>query len=380
MITSLSLKNFKCFDDVSIPLKPLTLFTGLNGTGKSTSLQTLLLLAQTYRARTHHTNELTLNGPLCGLGTPGDIINQRRGGNYFELGFATEHGAVMWRLSVHPQDRRAVVMDAVEPVASESDHTASQRATEAAVSALDQLIYLSAARQVETEVFPSPQGADRFVGNVGVVGQFAAYWFDQEKDNEVPAARCVDRTNTGITLQHQLNAWASELFQDVEMNAVHLAPTSLLRLELRTGLLADWGRPSNIGYGMTYAFPVLLAALIAPPQSTFVIDSPEAHLHPAAQAAMGRFLAKMSACGVQILIETHSDHVMDGVRIAVRDGILKNSEAGFHYFDRSNEGVNITSPTIDEDGKLSEWPRGFFDQHRRSAAKLLRPRSGEHQE
>jgi predicted ATPase len=94
---------------------------------------------------------------------------------------------------------------------------------------------------------------------------------------------------------------------------------------------------------------------------------------------MGRFLAKMSACGVQILIETHSDHVMDGVRIAVRDGILKSGEAGFHYFDRSAEGVNITSPVIDTDGKLSEWPRGFFDQHRRNAAKLIKPRSSGNQ-
>jgi predicted ATPase len=160
------------------------------------------------------------------------------------------------------------------------------------------------------------------------------------------------------------------------MNAVSLAPTSLLRLELRTGLLSSWSRPSNIGYGMTYAFPILVGGLIAPSGSTFIIDSPEAHLHPAAQAAMGRFLAKISASGVQILIETHSDHVMDGVRIAVRDGLLSNNSASFHYFDRTDDGIKITSPKIDSEGKLSEWPRGFFDQHRKNAAKLIRP-SGE---
>jgi len=161
------------------------------------------------------------------------------------------------------------------------------------------------------------------------------------------------------------------------MNAVNLAPTSLLRLELRTGLLAQWSRPSNIGYGMTYAFPILVAGLIASSGSTIIIDSPEAHLHPAAQAAMGMFLAKMSASGVQVLIETHSDHVMDGVRIAVRDGVLSKEAAAFHYFDRTADGVTISSPIIDAEGKLSEWPRGFFDQHRRSAAKLIRPKPSE---
>jgi predicted ATPase len=83
----------------------------------------------------------------------------------------------------------------------------------------------------------------------------------------------------------------------------------------------------------------------------------------------------MASAGVQILIETHSDHVMDGVRIAIREGVLGPEGAAFHYFIRNESTTSITTPQIDADGRLSEWPEGFFDQHRRNMAKLVRPKT-----
>jgi predicted ATPase len=90
---------------------------------------------------------------------------------------------------------------------------------------------------------------------------------------------------------------------------------------------------------------------------------------------MGGFLAQIASAGVQILIETHSDHVMDGVRIAIREGILKPEDAAFHYFVRNDTTISTTTPQIDAEGRLSEWPEGFFDQHRRNMARLVRPKA-----
>lgn len=165
----------------------------------------------------------------------------------------------------------------------------------------------------------------------------------------------------------------SDLFEEVLVNSVPIPRTNLMRLEFRTGLTTDWTRPANVGYGVSYALPIIVAGLVTGKGRTLIIYSPEAHLHPRAQARIGAFLAQMAASGTQVLIETHSDHVMDGVRIAVKESRLTPDAAQFHYFAKRDGVPHISSPTIDAQGKLSEWPEGFFDQHRRNTARLLRP-------
>ena len=184
----------------------------------------------------------------------------------------------------------------------------------------------------------------------------------------------MERTSS-TALRNQVNAWAADLFPGIEFNSLPVSGTSFMRLEIKSGPTSGWTRPANVGYGISYAFPTLVAGLTAPAGCTLIIDSPEAHLHPRGQARIGAFLAQMASAGVQILLETHSDHVMDGVRIAIREGILRPEDAAFHYFTRNGSTTDITTPQIDAEGRLSEWPEGLFDQHRRNMAHLVRPKS-----
>ena len=211
---------------------------------------------------------------------------------------------------------------------------------------------------------------------MGPIGQFATWWFHQEGDNPVSPARSLKNVQVPTSLRHQVNAWAADLFPGVEFNALPITGTSQMLLEIKSGPTSGWTRPANIGYGISYAFPSLVAGLTVPASGVLIIDSlPEAHLHPRGQARMGAFLAQMASAGVQILLETHSDHVMDGVRIAIREGILRPEDATFHYFTRNDDTTTITTPQIDGDGRLSEWPEGFFDQHRRNMARLVKPKT-----
>lgn len=384
MIRALRMERFKCFDSLALPLAPLTLFTGVNAAGKSTALQTLLLLSQTLRAQ-RGPAELRLKGPLASLGTPADIINRTCGGNEIALGVTTDEAELLWRFSVTDDARRALRATQLEFISGESTRSVADTfdgirpqglhgPCVETLAVLDRLIFLSASRQAETDLFPvfdDPNGA---IGDIGPTGQFSTWWFHQEGDNRVPAARCLgDQAPT--TLRHQVNAWAADLFPGIEFNALPVSGTSLMRLEIKSGPTSGWTRPANVGYGVSYAFPTLVAGLTAPAGCTLIIDSPEAHLHPRGQARMGAFLAQMASAGVQILIETHSDHVMDGVRIAIREGVLGPEGAAFHYFIRNESTTSITTPQIDADGRLSEWPEGFFDQHRRNMAKLVRPKT-----
>ena len=133
-------------------------------------------------------------------------------------------------------------------------------------------------------------------------------------------------------------------------------------------------RATNVGFGLSYTLPVLLA-LLSDAGTLCLIENPEAHLHPRGQTMLAELAARASTAGVQILVETHSDHFMDGVRIAVRDGLISPEGVVFHYFERVDGATVVSSPQIDTDGRLSTWPSGFFDQHEENLAKLLAPRS-----
>ncbi len=385
MIRTLRMERFKCFDSLTLPLSPLTLFTGLNAAGKSTAIQTLLLLSQTLRTQ-RGPAQLRLKGPLANLGTPGDVINRVCGGSEMALGLKTDEVDLLWRFSLTDDARRELKAtrlefisgDSISSVADTFDGIRPRELHEPFLEtliALSRLIFLSASRQVETDLFPIPEDSEDSLGDVGPVGQFAAWWFHKEGDNLVSPARGLKNVQAQTTLRLQINAWAADLFPGVEFNALPVSDTSLMRLQIKSGPTSGWTNPANIGYGISYAFPTLVAGLTAPAGCTLIIDSPEAHLHPRGQARMGAFFAQMASAGVQVLLETHSDHVMDGVRIAIREGILRPEDAAFHYFTRNGSTTTITTPQIDSDGRLSEWPEGFFDQHRRNMARLVRPRT-----
>ncbi|MEG1094995.1 MAG: DUF3696 domain-containing protein [Lactococcus sp.] len=81
---------------------------------------------------------------------------------------------------------------------------------------------------------------------------------------------------------------------------------------------------------------------------------------------MGELIAKACAGGVQIIVETHSDHLLNGIRLAVKRKDIDRSLIRLNYFYRYFEANKIvhtkSSPTILDNGGLSDWPEGFFDE------------------
>ncbi len=89
-------------------------------------------------------------------------------------------------------------------------------------------------------------------------------------------------------------------------------------------------RATNVGSGLSYVLPVVLA-LLSPRGSLCLIENPEAHLHPRRQTRLAELSVRAAGAGVQVFVKTHSDHFMDGVRIAVRDGLIAPADAAIHY-------------------------------------------------
>ena len=387
MIDRIYLRNLKCFSELTLPVAPLTLLTGFNAAGKSTTTQGLLLLAQALRQGTRGP-KLPLNGPLVRLGTPGDVLGQM-GASRLALGIGADDTDINWTLG--PGEDRSGHTLSLEIVKWTSKNRSGEcsldgtvhtdllvphdapKPVNALITSLADTIFISAVRAGTTDVFPSPDTPNPLWADVGVMGEYAAWWFAEELDEEVAEPRR-HPSESASSLRRQFNAWAGELFPGAEANAQRIPGTSLVRLELRSHEADARRRPANIGYGITYAFPILVAGLLAKPGQVLVIDSPEAHLHPMGQSRMGLFLANLARSGVQVIIETHSDHVLNGIRLAVREKNLSPENAAVHFFNRrprtSEEPAHVVAIRIDNKGNLSEWPGGFFDQSEKDLAAL----------
>ena len=214
--------------------------------------------------------------------------------------------------------------------------------------------------------------------DLGAGGEYA--WnFLNDRQNDLFSAddpRCGDRP--GHRLLDAVDYWLQDVSPGahLQLESVRAADAVIAGFTFdRPGDVATRRhRATNVGFGLSYVLPVVLA-LLSPRGSLCLIENPEAHLHPRGQTRLAELAVRAATAGVQVFVETHSDHFMDGVRIAVRDGLIAPTDTAIHYFERDGGRTVVSSPTVDADGRLSRWPSGFFDQHDENLARLLAPRS-----
>lgn len=359
MIRRIHLKNFKCFNNNIFPLKKLNLFTGFNASGKSTVLQALILPTQLKTKS--NSSFLQLNGCHLKLGSTGDVLSRNANNRNIEFIYEIEN------------IEKKIILDASKRGTNTLDILSDKSDAQYLADYLTNLIYISAVRLGCQDVFPIPEDSNNI--NVGECGQYAPWFFNQFSDSDVCSQK-LHSNEPSLNFRKQFNAWINDIFPDAEANTEIIEKTPLVRLELKKNRYEDWVRPANIGYGYSYAFPILVAGLLAKKNDILIIDSPEAHLHPRGQSQMAQFLAKIASAGVQVIIETHSDHILNGIRIAVRKEILASEDSNVLFFSTKYENdktqfINhISNPIIDPNGNLSDWPEGFFDQYEQDLSVL----------
>ena len=135
--------------------------------------------------------------------------------------------------------------------------------------------------------------------------------------------------------------------------------------QLRVEIKGPEANLVDVGYGVSQALPILVEALRSDEGSVHLMQQPEVHMHPRSQAALGSFLADLAAKqGKQFIVETHSDYLVDRVRMDIRDGnSIKPDDVVLLYFERKGSEVSIHPITIDAAGNLVGEPdtfRNFF--------------------
>jgi predicted ATPase len=367
MITSIDIRGFKRFQAKAFDIAPLTILTGLNGSGKTSLIHALLLASEASSGSS--TGVVRLNGPFgLELGTAEDIRNWKSDEPVkFVIGSGSGDEAT-WKFGMPSEDALYVTVEQKPDKLPDAFSGLPRAFSYLCAERLGPRSTLGASPRPPTEL------------ETGVRGEYCAQILESLGDKliEDPSRVHSDREENAPTmLKYEVERWLAEVARPVEIDAIRYPGSMLFALRFRSPG-GDWVRAPNMGFGLSYALPVILAGLTARAGGLLIVENPEAHLHPAGQSRMGTFLGWLSSHGVQVMIETHSDHVLNGIRRAIGEHKYLAENKAIVYFFESAEGDEpvVHKLGFTAIGGISHWPPGFFDQFQTDVAALGRVRRG----
>ena len=225
--------------------------------------------------------------------------------------------------------------------------------------------------------------------NIGDSGQYAAHYLETFYDEEVvfenilhPKSfiedKLLKKTIVNKTLINQVNLWLGEISPGINVRTTSINQDEVLLeyvFNQPTYVNTNRFKPENVGFGITYALPVVISLLAAKPDSLLIIENPESHIHPRGQAELGKLIALVSQNNVQIIIETHSDHILNGIRVGIKQKGLDKGKARLFYFSKvvkeQEQYSHVTDIEMDKNGTLSNEPSGLLDEWGNQLIKLL---------
>ena len=372
MITSITLDNFKCFEHFYMPLRKLTLIAGVNGAGKSSVIQSLLLLRQScYDKDTDWKQALVVRGKLVDLEDASQVLY---------AGADVKNPFVHIEVENDGTDTIAFVMEGASPggeakISYEGDLDNAKRNWSLF---RDDFVYLYADRIHPKSKYIKEKS--RFDSRLGdrTANHAVFRLADAVNTNEQIAVKELKHEEApDLTVARNVNAWinhimgssmgvtAEETEKDKEAKYVYSVKNKDGE-ELQLS-------PLNMPFGNSYVLPIVLAVLTAPEGSLLLIENPESHLHPTAQIRMGEFLSRAAKAGVQIVVETHSDHLMNGIRIACHQGLISNNDIEMDLIGVEKDGVTHSrqNVSLDNDGYVESWIPGFFDEWEQALKSLI---------
>ena len=378
MLAYIRMQGFKCFFDQTVPLAPLTILAGANNTGKSSVIQALLLLRQgDLEKRLFYHNvtlpgldtslsaggKIPLNGQLVHLGTAKDVFCQWAEEDHilFSIAFMDLPDKVFsWKCSY----KRDYPDDLILEVVDSNVKDKPPRMTLFSKT----FTYLGADRIGSQLIYPVSETSSW--RNVGTKGEFTVYCLNKFEDWKIKLTKLIHSSqDQSQTLLYQVEEWMKELVPDIMIKSDYVSQADILYMGIRNYKHdTDFLRPTNVGFGISYSLPIIVAGLMSNKNSMLIVENPEAHLHPGAQSRMGQFLCRLASAGVQVIVETHSDHILNGIRIAAKRKIIKDTDITINYFNNNYELIN---PMIDSDGRIDKWPEGFFDQMEKDLQELM---------
>lgn len=365
MMTQFCLKNFKYHENTKLSLSNLNLLTGGNGMGKSSVLQGLLLLRQSYFKNNLLAKGLDLNGFLCDIGVAFDAIYQYASDGLIELAFSIDQKNYWWQFEY--QEPTATFLHRLNPLEPIDDISLFG----------NHFQYLSAARLAPQKSYLKDTYQVEVLRQISYqkgLGEFVAHFLQHYAHEPIAFPNLKHPLSESSELLEQTNIWLREIIPQVKV--IVRENQGLNAFEIRyqfTSTPPDISstnefKAENVGFGISYTLPIVVAILSAKPDSLIMIENPESHLHPRSQSKLAELIALAAQNGVQIFLETHSDHIINGTLVAIKKSEtqqgIAHDKVRIYYFHRSKtqHTTEVINVPVLEGGRIKNPPLGFFDQ------------------
>lgn len=370
MLTKLKIEGFKIHKSTELNLKNLNILTGINSSGKTSVIQSLLLLRQSYLSTTL-SDGLQLNGNLCDIGLSDDAICRYADDDRITFNLCEDDTPLLFVFGKEGSSIKDMVPLMERP--SNMEHLNKYALFS------NRFQYISASRWEPKESYPLKTTLVESKNQISEVkGQceLVVHYLHQYKDTPINAYLKQDGYES-LLLKDQVSAWENVISKGVNVIVRPIGNSFALNYSYANVVSHEF-KATNVGFGLSYALPVIVALLSAQKGDLIIIENPETHLHPAGQSEIAKLISYAAQNGVQIIVETHSDHIINGILVATKR--FENGERGI-----DKENVNIVNFKKDEssqtaiaepitiigDGKISVQPEGFFDQTEKDLGFLL---------
>ncbi len=380
MYKKIKVKNFKSLKDINLKLSNLNLFTGVNSSGKSSVIQTLLLIKQNFENKLIILDELSrkmnitveellvvllsslrINTDYLNLGNASNILYENATEDQMLIQIELENGLVDFDCNNFRENKDQETIDC--------KLSFQGKISELLVN--NNFSYLSADRIIPQSFYKYSK-ENIIKGNLGKNGEYTVHYLAEYKNKDIFIQSLKHENASSFQLLENASSWLSKISKgiDVKPEANLIQQSSTLKYSYGTKVIL----PQNVGFGITYILPIIVAILKSKPGDTLIIENPESHLHPAGQVEIAKLCAKAAEAGVQLIIKSHSDHFLNGIRVAIKEKVISQNLIKVYYFSKNYDEDNISviqEIEIDSNGKIECWPEGFFDEWEIQLEKLL---------
>lgn len=353
-INTVKIKNFKSLKDITIKLNSLNLITGVNSSGKSSFIQSLLLLKQNedkfYSDRGNKV--VNINGEYIKLGNKKDILFEEAFKENIKILIDTKD--IKHTLQFNTDNLK---IDIVNLLPDEEEDNFN--------IFYDDFQYIQTDRITPDISYKlSDEMIDRNL--IGFKGEYCVHYLAKNRHKSILEKLRHKDSKTAQLLENS-SLWLSEISENIEIKAKIY--DELQQVDLKFSYSYDKTTtqdytPLNVGFGVTYILPIIVALLKAKEGDLLIVENPESHLHPRAQSKIAELFVIASSCGIQIIVETHSDHILNGIRVATKNAILKPDDINIYYFRKEKNRLEtlVDEINLDDKGSIDKYPKGFFDQ------------------
>ncbi len=429
MLTRLRIQNFKSLADTGdMSIRPLTFLVGPNSAGKTSVLQTLLMLRQTVDERDPNIT-LKVNGPWVTLGSYLHCVHraadEEPGSRELEISFTFSSpgsdslysdfadwsdlvsidfnarfgydGEIFLQRTSYEHDGGEFVIERIGPqqyvahngvnvrphkfyscsvvsppsrqpkkkneTVTRIDKTLEEANESLRLGSLvisidvalfnlqmsgffSNIFYLGPLRQ---RPLPSYQASGEVPRDVGLSGERAldVLIASDKRGEDAPLAQ----------VRHWLDVF--DIASDVELTALTPTRYEFRLTDKQTGVVVNY---PHVGFGASQVVPIIVEGFYSPDHAVLLVEQPEIHLHPRAQARLADLLVAISQEQKTLIVETHSEHLLSQVQVRIAQGDLKRDDVAIYYFEPTASGARVIPIEINELGQFGNWPPGFFDQ------------------